>query len=141
MSNIGLRVLQLAVVLTIMVGAAYANPPYTLCNSHVGLACVTPFLDSHNSGDTTGEPNYPVQVTPNGGTESTINTNGNDGSQGYIVLIGPVGTSWLIAPNPTPRSWAPSFQNVTDNIPYDPNSPGTTVLVPVFTCNPGSCHS
>lgn len=134
------RLLILMAVLTIISSAALANPPYTLCNSFVGYACVTPFLDSHNSGATTGEPNYPIQVTPHGGSQTVLNTNGSGQSQGYIVLIAPVGTGWLIAPNPTPRSWSPSFQNVTQNTGYDPNSPGTTVLVPVFTCNPGSCH-
>ena len=141
MKRLSMRVLHMTLVLGITAVAALANPPYTLCNSYVGYACVTPFLDSHNSGATTGEPNYPIQVTPNGGSQTTIYTNGNDGSQGYIVLIGPVGSGWLIAPNPTPISWTPSYQNVTDNIGYDPNSPGTTVLVPVFTCNPGYCHS
>lgn len=140
MSQISRRLLILPAIVIALSTMALGNPPYTACNSFVGYACVTPFLDSHNSGATTGEPNYPVQVTPSGGSKVTINTNASGQSQGYIVLIGPVGSSWLIAPDPTPRSWTPSFQNVTQNTGYDPNSPGTTVLVPVFDCNPGSCH-
>jgi hypothetical protein len=140
MTQTSRRLLQLIAILTVTCGSALANPPYTLCNSYVGYACVTPFLDSNNSGATTGEPNYPIQVTPNGGSQTTLYTNSSGQSQGYIVLIGPVGSGWLIAPNPSPRSWTPSFQNVTQNTGYDPNSPSTTVLKPVFNCNPGSCH-
>lgn len=133
------RAAQFLTVLTVLATATFAAPPYSACNSYVGYACVTPFLDSNNSGATTGEPNYPVQVTPGGGSQSTFYTNGSGESQGYIVLIGPTGSSWLIAPNPSPISWNPSFQNVTQWTGYDPNSPGTTVLRPVFACVTG-CH-
>lgn len=137
MSRIIGRLLVLVIALGVSTGSILANPPYTICNSFLGYACVTPFLDSHNSGATTGEPNYPVQVTPAGGSQTVLNTNGSGQSQGYIVLIGPVGSSWLIAPNNSPITWSPAFQNVTQNTGFD-GTP-STVLRPVFTCVTG-CH-
>jgi hypothetical protein len=112
--------------------AAFSGPPYGACNNYVGYACVTPYLYNNNTGQ--GQGDYPVEVTPQGGSEVTYYTNSTDGSDGYIVLIGSVPSTWLIAPNPDGGcSWTPSYQNWTQNTPYDPNNPGGTVGVPTFT--------
>lgn len=125
------RLLGLALVLGTATQLGFAAKPYNLCNSYVGYACVTPFL--LNTISNQGKGDYPVQITPSGGTLVVYNTNSSGESQGYIVLIGPTGSSWLIAPRPTPCSWSPSYQNVTDWTPYDPNDPSGTVLVPSFS--------
>jgi hypothetical protein len=126
---------RLALLSAVVCGIAttgFSAEPYNLCNSYVGYACVTPFLLNTNDGQ--GKGDYPVEVTPSGGSETIYYTNSSGQSQGYIVLIGPTGSSWLIAPDPSPCSgWSPSYQNVTDNIGYDPNNPGGTVLVPSFS--------
>jgi hypothetical protein len=131
MFNAFKRLLGLAVVLGTMTQLGFSAQPYNLCNSYVGYACVTPFL--LNTISNQGKGDYPVQVTPGGGSQAVFRTNSSGESRGYIVLIGPVGSSWLIAPSPNPCLWSPSFQNVTDWTPYDPVDPVGTVLVPNFS--------
>ncbi|MGH9623159.1 MAG: hypothetical protein ACRD6B_25350 [Bryobacteraceae bacterium] len=112
---------------------AVAGEPYGECDYYVGYACVTPYLYSAYNG--TGVGDYPVQVTPQGGTESVFYTNSNGASNGYIVLIASVGQTWLIAPTPNQHScgtWTPAYQNWTQNTGFDPNNPGGTVGVPTF---------
>jgi len=132
MFNAGQRISALIILSFALAATSFADEPYNLCNSYVGYACVTPFL--LNTIDNQGKGDYPVEVTPSGGSEVIYYTNSNGQSQGYIVLIGPTGSSWLIAPDPSPcNGWSPSYQNVTDWTGYDPNNPGGTVLVPQFS--------
>lgn len=131
MFSVPKRLLLLGVVLVMAAQSAFSAEPYNLCNSYVGYACVTPFL--LNTISNQGKGNYPVQVTPSGGSQAVFYTNSSGASKGYIVLIGPLGSSWLIAPSPNPCSWNPSYRNVTDWTPYDPNNPSGTVLVPSYS--------
>lgn len=132
MLTLSQRLLVLTIALCSVAATSFAAEPYNLCNSYVGYACVTPFL--LNTNDNEGKGDYPIEVTPGGGTETIYYTNSSGQSQGYIVLIGPTGSSWLIAPDPSPCSgWSPSYQNVTDSTGYDPNNPSGTVLVPSFS--------
>ena len=131
MSKIMQHILMLTAALFAVAATGFSAEPYSACNNYPGYACVTPFL--LNTNDNAGKGNYTVDVTPGGGSETQYQTNSSGQSQGYIVLIGPTGSSWLIAPNGTPCTWSPAYQNVTDSTGYDESNPSGTVVVPSFS--------
>jgi hypothetical protein len=122
--------LLLASILCALAATSFCDQPYNLCNSYIGYACVTPFLLNTDAG--TGKGNYGIQVTPDGASSpSTYYTVSSGQSQGYIVLIGRTGSSWLIAPVDSPCTWSPAFQNVTDFTGFDGTA--SSVVVPQFS--------
>lgn len=97
------RFVVLTTLLCTAAVTAFAGSPTATCQKFPNSVCVTPFLQDINccgGNFDQGIGSFLVAVRTNNGPEADFLTNnGGNGGTGFIVLLGPVGTNWLITVN------------------------------------------